>query len=83
MYRYTARPEVLHKYNSIAANSKRPWDAHFHYAVQITGSSQSYFACGDFWRHYMNCSFHSKERRKTVPINGVLISVDWFTETKL
>lgn len=83
MFKYTAHPDVLHKYNSISKNSKRPWDDHFFLAKSITGTSSAYFACGDFWRHYKNCQFFSKARVKEVPINGVLISVDWFTETKV
>jgi hypothetical protein len=83
MFKYTARPDVLHKYNSIEKNSNRPWDDHFYYAVHITGSTSAYFACGDFWRHYQNIQFYSKERLKAVPLNGVLISVDWFTETQV
>lgn len=81
MFKYTAHPDVLHKYNSISKNSKRPWDDHYFLAKSITKTASAYFACGDFWRHYMNCQFFSKTRRKEVPINGVLISVDWFTET--
>jgi hypothetical protein len=83
MFKYTAHPDVLRKYASIEKNSKRPWDDHFFYAVHITGSSSAYFTCGNFWRHYRACEFYSKERIKYVPINGVLISVDWFTEEKL
>jgi len=83
MFKYTAHPDVLHKYSSIKKNSKRYWDDHFFYAVHITGSSSSYFACGDFWRHYKAVSFYSKKRLKAVPINGVLIDAQWFQETKV
>lgn len=81
MFKYTAHPDVLHKYDIITKNSKRPWDDHFYYAVSITKTAAAYFACGNFWRHYRNCEFYSPVRRKEIPINGVLISVDWFTET--
>lgn len=83
MFKYTAHPDVLHKYNSIDKNSKRPWDDHFFLAKGIAGSSAAYFACGDFWRHYKAMAFYSPEKVKQVPLNGVLISVDWFTETKV
>lgn len=83
MFKYTADPAVLRKYNSIEKNSRRPWDDHFYYAVQIAGSAEAYFATGAFWRHYRNIEFYSPERRKTVPLNGVLIPVDWFTETQV
>jgi hypothetical protein len=83
MYKYTAHPDVLHKYNSIKKNSKRPWDEHFHYALEITGSYQTYCDCGGFWDIYKAFEFYSKKRLKEVPLNGVLISVDWFTETEV
>lgn len=83
MYKYTAHPDVLHKYVSIKQNSKRAWDDHFYYAVHITGSTDTYFACGNFWRHYQGIQFYSKNRVKAVPINGVLISAEWFVETKV
>lgn len=83
MYKYTAHPEVLRKYASIQKNSKRPWDDHYFQAVGIVGTTAAYFACGDFWRHYKAYEFYSPVQRKEVPLNGVLISVDWFTETKV
>lgn len=83
MYKYTAKPEVLKTYASITESARRPWDDHFYLALSIVGSSDAYFACGDFWRHYQACQFYSKERVRQVPINGVLISVDWFQETKV
>lgn len=81
MYKYTADPEVLRRYEALNASSRRPWDAVFFYAVSIVGTSAAYFACGDFWRHYRACEFYSRLRRKTVPINGVQVSVDYFIET--
>ena len=83
MYKYTAHPDVLRKYESIERNSKRPWDDHFFQAVGIAGTAAAYFACGNFWRNYRNIEFYSSEKRKEIPLNGVLISVDWFTETKV
>ena len=83
MFKYTAHPDVLRKYDSISKNSKRPWDDHFFLAKSITKTSEAYFACGDFWRNYKNCQFFSKTKVKQVPVNGVLISVDWFTESKV
>lgn len=83
MIKYTAHPDVMHKYNSINKNSKRPWDDHYFLAKSIAGSSAAYFTIGDFWRHYENLEFYSLERRKEVPLNGVLISADWFTETNV
>jgi hypothetical protein len=83
MFKYTADPEVLRKYDSISRNAKRPWDDHFFLARSITKTADAYFACGNFWRNYKNCQFFSKTRVKEVPVNGVMISVDWFTETKV
>jgi hypothetical protein len=82
VFKYTAHPDVLKKYASIKKNSKRPWDDHFFFAKHITWSAAAYFSCGDFWRHYFACKFYSVNRRTHVPINGVLIPVEWFTETK-
>jgi len=83
MYKYTANPEVLRKYDNIEKRSKRPWDDHYFLALSIVGSASAYFACGDFWRHYRAMDFYSHAKRKTVPLNGVLVSVEWFTETVL
>ena len=52
MIKYTAHPEVLRKFDSIAKNAQRPWDDHYIFAVSICGSKQAYFECGDFWKHY-------------------------------
>lgn len=82
-YQYTAHPDILRKYASIDQNANRPWDDHFHFAVSICGSVEAYFGCGDFWKHYPGIKFFSAEKRKAVPVNGVLISVDYFTETVL
>ena len=81
MFKYTAHPDVLRKYASIEKNSKRPWDDHFFLATSITKTAEAYFACGNFWRNYKNCQFFSKTRVKQVPLNGVLISAEWFNET--
>lgn len=83
MFKYTAHPDVLRKYDSISKNSKRPWDDHYFQAVGMVGTAAAYFACGDFWRHYRNMEFYSPTRRKEIPLNGVLVSVDWFTEEKV
>jgi|688.fasta_scaffold2826387_1 hypothetical protein len=83
MIKYTAHPEVIRKYESIRRNSKKPWDDHFQYATEICGSSRAYFACGDFWKHYFALDFFATVKRKEVPVNGVLISVDYFTETSV
>lgn len=83
MFKYTANPEVLRKYDSIQQNAKRPWDDQYYLAVRIVKTAAAYFACGDFWRHYRATEFYSTERRKVVPLNGVLISVEWFTETRV
>ena len=83
MIKYTAHPEVIRKYKSIRKNSKKPWDDQFIYAVEICGSNQAYFACGDFWKHYKGMAFYSTEPRREVPVNGVLIPVDYFTKTVL
>jgi len=82
MFKYTAHPEVIRKYKSIRQNSKKPWDDQFFFAVEICGSSKAYFACGDFWKHYKTMEFYSVEKRTEVPVNGVLIPVHYFTETK-
>ena len=81
MIKYTAHPEVIRKYESIRQNSKKPWDDEFQYATEICGSSKAYFACGDFWKHYFALDFFATVKRKEVPVNGVLISVDFFQET--
>ena len=83
MYKYTALPGILHSYDSAKENSARPWDACYYLALGIVGTPDVYFACGDFWRHYRNCEFYSPQRRKTVPLNGVLIPVEYFVETKV
>ena len=83
MYKYTANPEVLRKYDNIEKRSKCPWDDHYFLALDIVGTTSAYFACGDFWRHYHAMEFYSPVKRKTVPLNGVLVSVEWFTETVL
>lgn len=83
MFKYTAHPNILHKYDSINRNSKKPWDDHFWLAISITGSTSDYFQCGHFWKHYSNIEFYSITQRKEIPLNGVLISVDYFIETKL
>jgi hypothetical protein len=83
MIKYTAHPEILRKFDSIQRNAKRPWDDHFLFAVSICGSNQAYFACGDFWKHYKGLEFFSVEPRREVPVNGVLIPVDYFTKTVL
>lgn len=83
MYKYTASPSVLHKYDSIKRNSKRYWDDHFFLAKHICGSSDAYFACGNFWRNYKSIQFYSEKRVKHVPVNGVYISVEWFLETEV
>ncbi len=82
MFKYTANPEVLRKLKSIRKNSKRLWDDEFHFAVHITGSPDAYFRSDGFWKHYIPVVFYSPTRRKTVPINGVLINAAWFTETE-
>ena len=81
MFKYTAHPAILHKYDSIWRNSKRPWDDNFFLAVSICGSSDAYFACSGFWKNYKGLEFYSNTKRKQVPVNGVLIPVDYFTET--
>jgi len=83
MFKYTAHPDVIHKYASIQRNAKHPWDDTFRLALQICGSSDAYFQCGRFWRHYRAMEFYSQTRRTEIPLNGVLISADWFTETKI
>jgi len=80
MIKYTAHPEVIRKYDSILRNSKKPWNDQFTYATEICGSSKAYFACGDFWKHYLTMEFYSPVERKEVPVNGVLISVDYFAQ---
>lgn len=80
MYLYTADPEVLRKYDEICANSRRPWDAVYYLALSICGTPSAFFGTGDFWRHYRACAYYSRERVKAVPINGILIPVDWFAE---
>ena len=79
--KYTAHPEVIRKFDSIQRNAKRPWDDHFQFAVSLCGSNQAYFACGDFWKHYKGVEFFSTTKRTEVPVNGVLISAEYFTET--
>ena len=81
MIKYSAHPDVIRKYESIQHNAKRPCNDVFQYAVEICGSNQAYFACGDFWKHYTTMEFFSADKRKEVPVNGVLISVDYFQET--
>jgi len=83
MIKYTAHPEVLQKFDSIQRNAKKPWDDHYIFAVSICGSKQAYFECGDFWKHYRDIEFFSVEKRKQVPVNGIMVSVDYFTETVL
>lgn len=83
MFKYTARQDVLDQYERLQKGTRRPWDSVFYYAVGIVGTTAAYFACGDFWRHYRACEFYSKERRREIPINGVMVSVDWFTETRV
>ena len=83
MIKYTAHPEILRKYERVRKTSRQYWNDHFQFAVEICGSSQAYFACGDFWKHYKGTKFYSVEPRREVPVNGVLISVDYFTETVL
>jgi hypothetical protein len=83
MFKYTAHPDVLRKYANIEKRAKRPWDDHYFLALSITGSASAYFACGDFWRHYNACEFYSPTKREKIPLNGVLVSVEWFTETVL
>ena len=82
MIKYTAHPDIIRKYESIQCNAKRPWDDHFQFAVSLCGSNQAYFACGDFWKHYLALEFFSPTKLKEVPVNGVLISVDYFTFTE-
>ena len=81
MIKYTAHPEVLRKLDSIQRNAKRPWDDRYIFAVRICGSKQAYFECGDFWKHYKGLEFFSVERLKEVPVNGVLIPVEYFGAT--
>jgi hypothetical protein len=81
MFKYTAHPDILHKYDSVRKNSKRPWDDHFFLAVSICGTSSAYFQVGDFWKHYKSMTFFSPTALKQVPVNGTLISVDYFTQT--
>ena len=81
MIKYSAHPDVIRKYESIRRNSKQYWDDHFLLAVEICGSSRDYFACGDFWKNYFALDFFATVKRKEVPVNGVLISVDYFKET--
>lgn len=81
MIKYSAHPEVIRKYESIRRNSKRPWDDHFLFAVEICGSNRAHFECGDFWKNYFALDFFATVKRKEVPVNGVLISVDYFKET--
>ena len=83
MNKYTADPEILRKFDSIQRNAKKPWDDNYLFAVRICGSHQAYFACGDFWKHYRALEFFSVEKCKEVPVNGVLIPVDYFIETVL
>lgn len=82
MFKYTASPEVLRKFKSIRKNSKKPWNDEFHFAVYIIGSSDAYFRSGGFWKNYLPLVFYSPTRRKTVPVNGILINVEWFVETE-
>lgn len=80
MFKYTAHPDVLHRYEVISRNSVRPWDDHYHFAEHIVGGSAAYFSCGDFWRHYKAIEFYSQDRLVNVPINGILIPAKWFKE---
>ena len=81
MIKYTAHPEILCQFDSIQRSAKRPWDDQYIFAVRICGSKQAYFECGDFWKHYNGIEFFSVEKRKEVPVNGIMIPVDYFTET--
>lgn len=81
MFKYTACPNVLTVRDRLIKNSKRPWDAEYFYALEITGSPSAYFLCGNFWRNYENLEFYSKNKLKEVPVNGVLIPVNWFHES--
>lgn len=83
MYKYTAHPDILNKYDRINKNSKCPWEDHYFQALGIAGTPANYFACGDFWRHYKAMQFYSPVKRTHVPVNGVLISTEWFIETKV
>lgn len=82
MFKYTPNKEVIRKLESIQKSSKRV-DEEYHFAVQITGSNANYFACGDFWKHYVKYEFYSKTQRRLVPLNGFLISAAWFTEEQI
>lgn len=82
MYKYTADSSVIHKFNCLK-KKPRGYDKVFDFALSVVGDSSAYFACGDFWRHYEHCAFYSNTRRKHIPINGVLVHVDWFVEEKI
>lgn len=81
MIKYTADPDVKREYNRIVKRSPRPWDDHYHLAVRICGTPEAYFACGHFWRHYLNIEFFSSNVRREVPVNGVLIPAHFFIAT--
>lgn len=84
MFKYTPNKEVISKLESIQRSSTRKRvDGEYFYAVQITGSNANYFACGDFWKHYVQYEFYSKVRLQEVPLNGFLISAAWFTEEQI
>ena len=81
MFKYTAHPEVLRRLRNIDRRSKKSWDDRYMLALSITKTARAYFACGDFWRHYQACDFYSVARRTEVPVNGVLLPVEFFVES--
>lgn len=82
MFKYTANTDIVQKFDQISKNSINLSDEYY-LALSITGTARAYFSCGDFWTNYLACNFYSKTMRKEIPINGTLISVKWFTETKI
>lgn len=82
MFKYVASKEVLKKYDSILKNSKHPYDAHYFLAISIVGTSAAYFQCGNFWKNYKSIVVYSPKKLTKVPLNGILISTEWFEETQ-
>jgi hypothetical protein len=82
MLKYTSHPDIIREYNAISKHSSKRWDDHYNFAVSICGSTRAYFDCGDFWRHYLAVEYYSTKRNE-VPVNGVLIPVHYFKETRV
>ena len=82
MFKYTPHPDILRKYDNIQNNGKRPAHEHCRLAMGIC-SIQVYFQVGDFWKHYKGVNHYSETKLKMVPVNGALISSEYFMETKV